>query len=229
MADLIAMEGICKDYRLDSGEVTPVLKSIELFIEPGEFVAIMGPSGSGKTSLMNIIGTLDLPTSGVYHLDDEDIHGYDDTSLARVRNRVIGFVFQGFNLLPRRTILDNITLPLLYGNESHRERLARAENYLHQVGLAKYRNYLPGQLSGGQQQCIAIARALCGEPKIILADEPTGNLDSHTSDEIMQILTELNREGITIILVTHEQDVAKYASRLVTLKDGKIVYDGPMF
>jgi putative ABC transport system ATP-binding protein len=229
MTDVIAMQGICKDYALASGITTRVLKSVELAVEPGEFVAIMGPSGSGKSTLMNLLGTLDRPTAGQYVLDGEEVGSLDDVSLARIRNQTIGFVFQGFNLLPRRSVLDNIALPLLYGGEERRERLRRAEHYLEQVGLSDWRGHYPSQLSGGQQQRIAIARALAGEPKLLLADEPTGNLDSQTGKEIMALFSALHREGITIILVTHQEEVARYAQRLIHLKDGEIVYDGPMY
>ena len=223
------MGGITKDYMMEGGIASRVLKSIDLTVKTGEFVSIMGPSGSGKSSLMNILGTLDRPTSGLYLLDDEDTSELDDAALAQLRNTTIGFVFQGFNLLPRRTLVDNIALPLFYGGESHKERVRRAEHYLGQMGLAQYRDYLPTQISGGQQQRVAIARALAGEPKLILADEPTGNLDSHTSEEIMKIFKNLNKEGITVVLVTHEHDVAQNADRLVQLKDGEVVYDGPMY
>jgi putative ABC transport system ATP-binding protein len=227
--DLIAMDGICKDYSIKDGVTTRVLKSIELFIEPGEFVSIMGPSGSGKSTLVNLLGTLDRQTEGVYLLDDEDIRDYDDAALAHIRNRTIGFVFQGFNLLARRTVIDNIALPLLYGGEERKEQIRRAEYYLDQVGLSTHRNHFPSQLSGGQQQRVAIARALIGEPKIILADEPTGSLDSKTSKEIMGLLSTLNQEGITIIVITHDMDIANYGQRLVQLKDGEIIYDGPKY
>lgn len=225
---VIAMQDICKHYET-GGVVTPVLKSVDLTIEPGEFVSIMGPSGSGKSTLMNLLGTLDRASSGTYHLDDTDISEFSAEQLAHVRNRTIGFVFQGFNLLPRRTIIDNIALPLFYAGEERAERIRRAEHYLGVVGLSTHRDYLPSQLSGGQQQRIAIARALCGEPKLLLADEPTGNLDSTTSKEIMQLFSELNKEGMTVILVTHEQDVARYGKRLVHIKDGEVIYDGPMY
>ncbi len=229
MGYVIEMDGIGKHYTTGSGVETQVLKNVELRIAPGEFVSIMGPSGSGKSTLMNILGTLDRPSRGIYLLDGEDIRDYNDEELARIRNLTIGFVFQGFNLLPRRTIIDNIALPLFYAHESRSERIKRAEHYLEMVGLSSHRNYLPSQLSGGQQQRIAIARALCGEPKLLLADEPTGNLDSKTSDDIMNLFKDLNKEGMTVILVTHEQDVARYGKRLVQIKDGDIIYDGPMY
>ncbi len=229
MTDVIAMEGIGKDYLLDSGTCVPVLHDIELVVEPGEFVAIMGPSGSGKSTLMNILGTLDRPSRGLYLLDGEDTAGFNDELLARLRNETIGFVFQGFNLLPRRSLVDNVAMPLFYGGEERKERIRRAEYYLDQVGLSTHRDHLPGQLSGGQQQRVAIARALAGEPKLILADEPTGALDSVTTKEIMEMLSKLHGMGITIVMVTHEEDVARYAERLVQVKDGRIVYDGPMF
>ncbi len=223
------MERLSKDYVLESGVTVPVLKNIDLFIDPGEYVAIMGPSGSGKSTLMNILGTLDRPSSGLYLLDEEDVRRLDDNGLSRLRNQTIGFVFQGFNLLPRRTLIDNISLPLFYGGEARVERRERAAYYLRQMGLAKYHDYLPGQLSGGQQQRVAIARALAGEPKLIFADEPTGALDSSTTKEIMSIFDELHDDGLTIVMITHEEDVARHAQRLVQIKDGEIVYDGPMF
>lgn len=226
---VIRMEAICKDYVQESGEKTRVLKSIDLLVEKGEYVAIMGPSGSGKSTLMNLLGTLDRPTSGTYELIGENINEYNETQLADIRNKAIGFVFQGFNLLARRSIIENIALPLRYAGMSRKESLLQSEIFLEKVGLASHRDYLPTQLSGGQQQRIAIARALAGNPKLILADEPTGNLDSKTSKEIMQLFTELNESGITIVLITHEQDIARYCERLVQVKDGDIIYDGPMY
>ncbi len=228
-AAVIEMESIVKEYEQAIGTTTRVLKGVDLLIEEGEFVAIMGPSGSGKSTLMNLLGTLDRPTSGTYRLIGEDINDYNERGLAEVRNKAIGFVFQGFNLLQRRTIIENIALPLRYAGMSGRASIAQAETYLEKVGLATHRNYLPTQLSGGQQQRVAIARALAATPKLILADEPTGNLDSKTSKEIMQLFCALNDEGITIVLITHEQDIARYAQRLVQVKDGEIIYDGPMY
>lgn len=225
---VIAMHALSKHYALAGGITSPVLKSIDLSITTGEFVSIMGPSGSGKSTLMNIIGTLDKASSGSYLLDGADISGYDDTALTHIRNRTIGFVFQGFNLLSRRSILDNIAMPLFYAGIPQTKRRERAAHYLNMVGLSSHASYLPAQLSGGQQQRIAIARALCGEPKLILADEPTGNLDSQTSIEIMDLFSDLSRKGITIILVTHEHSIARYGKRLIQLKDGEILYDGPM-
>ena len=226
--NVITMDQICKDYTLVSGESVPVLKSLDIKIAQGEFVSIMGPSGSGKSTLLNLLGTLDRPTSGTYKLDGEDISVCDDSELAHIRNRKIGFIFQGFNLLERRSILENIALPLFYSGSSHVESLRRAEHYLSQVGLSSSRNYLPNQLSGGQQQRIAIARALAVEPRLLLADEPTGNLDSQTGKDIMNLLKELNNAGITIILITHDQNIAEYGKRLIRIKDGQIVYDGPI-
>jgi putative ABC transport system ATP-binding protein len=225
---VIEMESITKDYE-QGGVTTRVLKGVDLTIEEGEFVAIMGPSGSGKSTLMNLLGVLDRPTSGLYKIVGEDINDFDEAGLAHVRNKAIGFVFQGFNLLPRRTIIENISLPLRYSGLPFKESIHRSEEFLEKVGLMTHRDYLPSQLSGGQQQRIAIARALAASPKLILADEPTGNLDSKTSKDIMQLFNNLNSSGITIILVTHEQDVARYAKRLVQIKDGEIIYDGPMY
>ena len=225
---VIQIEQLYKEYQTDAGTV-PVLKDVALSVMPGEFVAIMGPSGSGKSTFMNILGCLDIPTSGRYLLNGRDVGTQSPDELARLRNQVIGFVFQGFNLLPRASIEDNVALPLIYRGVGKSERLARANEMLEKVGLAGHRNSHPNQISGGQQQRVAIARALVNQPRLILADEPTGNLDTHTSEEIMALFRELNqRDGITIVLVTHEPDIAASARRLVRLADGRIVYDGPM-
>ncbi|HSI23746.1 MAG TPA: ABC transporter ATP-binding protein [Methylophilaceae bacterium] len=223
---LIRISHLKKQYETDAGPV-PVLHDVTLDIHEGEFVAIMGPSGSGKSTFMNILGCLDIPTGGRYELQGHDVSRMDSDELARLRNHVIGFVFQGFNLLPRANLETNVALPLLYARVSKPERLERARQLLTQIGLGKYANSLPNQISGGQQQRVAIARALAGQPRLILADEPTGNLDTHTSQEIMEIFTRLNaEEGITIVLVTHESDIAQYAKRLVRFVDGEIVHDG---
>jgi len=224
---LIRVEGLCKQYENPGGQVTPVLFDINLSIDRGEFVAIMGPSGSGKSTFMNILGCLDSPTSGHHFLDGRDVSRLSLNELAWLRNRSIGFVFQGFNLLKRVTALDNVALPLLYAGVGKAERRQRALELLQQTGLEKYARSLPNQMSGGQQQRVAIARALVNNPALILADEPTGNLDTQTSREIMDIFTRLNREqGITVILVTHEADIAHHARRLVRFVDGRVVHDG---
>jgi putative ABC transport system ATP-binding protein len=198
-------------------------------VMPGEFVAIMGPSGSGKSTFMNILGCLDVASSGNYFLNGRDVQHQSGDELARLRNEVIGFVFQGFNLLPRANLEDNVALPLIYRGISRSERLLQANVMLEKVGLGKYHRSRPNQISGGQQQRVAIARALVNQPKLLLADEPTGNLDTRTSKEIMALFSELNqREGITVVLITHEPDIAAYANRLVRLADGKIIYDGPV-
>jgi len=195
-------------------------------VAEGEFVAVMGPSGSGKSTFMNLVGCLDVPTSGEYRFNGEDVAGLSPDALAGIRNRSIGFVFQQFNLLPRTSALANVELPLLYGGVPPAERRERAQRTLEQVGLANRADHHPAQLSGGQQQRVAIARALVNDPKLILADEPTGALDSMTSLEVMALLQQLNRDnGITIVLVTHEHDVAKFTSRLLTFRDGKLVSD----
>ena len=225
---VIQIEHLFKEYHTDAGAV-PVLKGVNLSVMPGEFVAIMGPSGSGKSTFMNILGCLDIPTSGSYLLNSRDVGKQSPDELAGLRNQVIGFVFQGFNLLPRASLEDNIALPLIYRGVERRERLARANEMLEKVGLGGYQRSHPNQISGGQQQRVAIARALVSRPKLILADEPTGNLDTHTSQEIMALFSELNeRDGITVVLVTHENDIAAGARRLVRLADGRIVYDGKM-
>lgn len=225
-APLIRISHLKKQYETEAGPV-PVLHDVSLEINEGEFVAIMGPSGSGKSTFMNILGCLDIPTAGRYQLKGEDVGSLDSDALARLRNRVIGFVFQGFNLLPRANLETNVALPMLYARVDKAERLERARHYLAQMGLDKYYLSFPNQISGGQQQRVAIARALAGRPSLILADEPTGNLDTHTSQEIMDIFTRLNaEEGITIVLVTHEPDIAQYAKRLVRFVDGAVVHDG---
>ena len=221
---VITLEGITKTYV--NGKLTvPVLHGIDLSIYEGEFTSIMGPSGSGKSTFMNILGCLDRPTSGSYRLDGEEVAHLGDDELAYVRNKRIGFVFQSFNLLPKLTALDNVALPMVYAGVSKTERKARASQLLTDLGLGTRLDHMPAELSGGQRQRVAIARALANDPAIIMADEPTGNLDSKASLDVMHIFTELYQEGRTIILVTHEPDIAEYAGRNVVLKDGLIVED----
>ena len=211
------------------GGTQQVLFDITFDVRAGEFVAIMGPSGSGKSTCMNIIGALDTPTGGRYELYGRDITNLTPDELAVIRNEYIGFVFQQFNLLPKRTILDNVMLPLMYRGLPMAERVRRAREMLKRVGLEKFENYMPTQLSGGMKQRVAIARALAGDPKLILADEPTGALDSKMGHEILQFFKQLNRDmGITIVMITHEFDIAKYADRLIHIRDGHINYDGKM-
>ncbi len=224
--NVVTVEHLYKQYETDAGP-QPVLKDVSLDIAEGDFVAVMGPSGSGKSTFMNILGTLDTPTQGRYLLDGNDTGKLDADQLARLRNRFIGFVFQGFNLLPRATLLDNVALPLLYAGMRKHERQARAREVLSQVGLERYTRYMPNQIFGGQQQRVAIARALVNRPKLLLADEPTGNLDSTTSYEIMGLFRTPNLERhISIVLVTHEPDIAVYARRMVHFVDGRVDYDG---
>jgi putative ABC transport system ATP-binding protein len=224
---LIEVEGLTKDYAMGD-VVVHALRGVSVAVEPGEFVAVMGSSGSGKSTFMNMLGCLDRPTAGTYRLDGVDVAGLDRDERAAIRNGKIGFVFQGFNLLARTSALDNVELPLTYAGVPAKERATRAAAALEIVGLGQRADHMPNQLSGGQQQRVAIARALVGEPPLLLADEPTGNLDSKTSDEIMRILTRLNAErGITIVLVTHEPDIAEYSKRIIVFKDGQIETDRP--
>ncbi len=221
---VIEITGLYKDYDTPAG-VFPVLKDVNLTIDEGDYVAIMGPSGSGKSTFMNILGCLDRPTKGEYKLDNQSVKSLNGNELAKLRNKTIGFVFQGFNLLSRSSLLDNVSLPLVYASDKKNARDKKSKELLEKVGLGQYLNSKPNQISGGQQQRVAIARALVNQPRIILADEPTGNLDSKTSEEIMDLFNALNKEGITIIIVTHENDIADHASRQVRFLDGNIVED----
>ena len=215
---------IKRDFALGN-EIVYVLKGIDLEINKGEYVALMGPSGSGKSTLMNLLGCLDTPTSGTYILNGKDVSHMRDDELAEIRNKEIGFVFQTFNLLPRTTALDNVALPMIYAGHSKSERTKRATEVLTQVNLSDRMDHQPNQLSGGQRQRVAIARALVNKPSIILADEPTGNLDSKTSLEIMKLFGEIHALGNTVILVTHEEEIAAYAHRVIRLRDGMIESD----
>jgi putative ABC transport system ATP-binding protein len=221
---LIQLEDVTKVYQMGDVQVRAV-RGISLRVSQGEFVAIMGASGSGKSTLMNIVGCLDRPSTGKYLLEGREVSHLSRDELAAIRNRTVGFVFQSFNLLSRTTALENVELPLVYAGLSRRERHKRAAEALRRVGLGDRIEHHPNQLSGGQQQRVAIARALVGNPKLILGDEPTGNLDSQTSIEVMSLLQELGRSGITILLVTHEADIARFASRVILLKDGVILVD----
>ncbi len=224
MEPLIKISNIKRNFILGN-ETVYVLKGIDLEINKGEYVALMGPSGSGKSTLMNLLGCLDTPTSGSYILNGQDVSKMHDDNLAEIRNQEIGFVFQTFNLLPRTTALDNVALPMVYAGFSKSERQLRATEVLHQVNLADRMDHQPNQLSGGQRQRVAIARALVNKPSIILADEPTGNLDSITSLEIMKLFGDIHAQGNTVILVTHEEEIAAYAHRIIRLRDGLIETD----
>ena len=225
--ELISLKSIYKIYNV-GGEEVRALDGVDLSINNNEYLSIMGPSGSGKSTMMNMIGCLDSPSSGLYEFEGEKVHIMDDSQLASIRNRKIGFVFQTFNLLPKASALHNVEIPLVYANIKKEKRLEMASNALISVGLEDRMHHRPNELSGGQRQRVAIARALVNEPSIILADEPTGNLDSKSGHEIMKIFDELHRSGNTIILVTHEDDIAKYSNRIVRLLDGKIVSDEPV-
>jgi len=221
---MININAITKEYIMGDNKLL-ALNEVDVSIKEGEFVSIMGSSGSGKSTLMNIIGCLDVPTSGDYYFRNKNISNYNSNMLAELRNKDIGFIFQNFNLLPRLNALENVTLPLLYSGKNVKERTKLSMEALENVGLKDRTHHKPNQLSGGQQQRVSIARAIAGNPKLILADEPTGALDSKTSLEIMKILNDLNSNGITIILVTHEKDIAQYGSRIIKMKDGKIIED----
>ena len=225
-ADVIRIDNLTRVYKMGEMEVR-ALDGISLSIAPGEFVAVMGPSGSGKSTFMNIVGCLDRPTSGTYRLDGVDVSGLNRDERADIRNGKIGFVFQSFNLLARTSALENVELPLIYSSNGHnsKDRIARARRCLEVVGLAGREGHQPSQLSGGQQQRVAIARALINEPKLMLADEPTGNLDTKTSEEVMAVFQKLNDDGKTVVLITHEQDIAQFAKRVVVFRDGKVLED----
>ncbi len=224
MSSLIAVQDVWKTYTVGEQKVH-ALRGLTVNIAQGEYTALMGPSGSGKSTLMNMLGCLDTPTSGKYHLANEDVGALDDNALADIRNRRIGFVFQTFNLMPRYTALENVALPLVYAGVSKAEREERAKEVLNQVGLGDRMDHRPNELSGGQRQRVAVARALVNRPDLLLADEPTGNLDTKTSLEIMALFGEIHNAGNTVVLVTHEEDIAKYAHRVVRLRDGVVHAD----
>lgn len=216
---ILRLEHVFKEY-MQGKLVVPVLKDINLSIEEGEYLAIMGPSGSGKSTLMNLLGCLDVPTQGEYYLEDRNLQNLSDNEMAEIRNRMIGFVFQKFNLLARQSALDNVALPLLYAGVPVKERRERAAEALEKVGLADRMSFLPNQLSGGQSQRVAIARAVVTRPKLLLADEPTGALDTASGEQVMEIFSQLNVEGVTVIMITHEQEIADHARRIMHIRDG---------
>ena len=222
---MIDMQHLDKSYWADKTEV-PVLHDICLTVEEGEYVSIMGPSGSGKSTLMNIIGCLDVPSAGTYSLNGEVISEKSDKEMSKLRNSTIGFVFQNFNLLPRETALENVALPLLYGGVGRKERTQRAREELEKVGLGDRLTFFPTQLSGGQKQRVAIARAMVGKPKLLLADEPTGALDTASGKQIMELFRQLNKEGVTIVMITHEPEIAAYADRILYIRDGMLQEGG---
>ncbi|HCY42754.1 MAG TPA: macrolide ABC transporter ATP-binding protein [Prolixibacteraceae bacterium] len=224
METVIKLDKIVKNYKVGT-QIVRALRSVSLTINRGEYVAIMGASGSGKSTLMNVIGCLDTPTSGTYILSNSDVSHLSDDELAEIRNKEIGFVFQTFNLLPRNTALENVMLPLVYAGIKKQERIMKAEKILAEVGLSDRIEHKPNELSGGQRQRVAVARALINNPAILLADEPTGNLDSKISEEIMQLFAEIHRKGNTLIVVTHEESIALHAHRIIRLKDGEIESD----
>ena len=223
---MIKLENIYKIY-VNGDTTTYASDNVSIQIEKGEFVAIVGQSGSGKSTIMNIIGCLDVPTEGTYYLDGVDVSTMDDDELAEIRNKMLGFVFQQYNLIPKLTVLENVELPLLYAGLDRDERRERAMKSIERVGLSGKEKNFPSQLSGGQQQRVSIARALAGDPSVILADEPTGALDSRTGREVLQFLQKLNSEGNTIVLITHDNSIAKSAKRIIRLHDGRVIYDGP--
>ena len=225
MSALIDIRDVTKTYEMGAETIVHALDGVSLTIEAGDYVAIMGPSGSGKSTLMNLIGCLDTPSTGSYVLKGREISAMNDDELAQIRNKEIGFIFQTFNLLPRADAVQNVELPLVYSGLPRKERKARAEKSLDAVGLGTRKHHRPNEMSGGQRQRVAIARALVNDPSILLADEPTGNLDSKTGEEILALMDELHRGGNTIILVTHEDELAQHAARVVRLRDGKIVSD----
>lgn len=224
MPAVIELKDITRHFKIGEVEVQ-ALRGVNLVINRGEYVALMGPSGSGKSTLMNILGCLDTPTSGSYVLNNNNVSNLSDNELAEIRNKEIGFVFQTFNLLARSTALDNVALPLVYAGKSKKDRIQRAKDVLSNVGLSDRMTHKPNELSGGQRQRVAIARALVNDPSIILADEPTGNLDTKTSYEIMELMEEIHQKGNTVVIVTHEEDIARRAKRIVRMRDGKIESD----